>query len=100
MSPLRSNLQRRLRRCSGGQSTMEYATLVGAIALAAAAMIPYARRAMNANIVNLEDELKPAELELAIPPSAPEDEPVTYERGQPDPLPALRDPFAFVDGPD
>jgi Flp pilus assembly pilin Flp len=47
-------------RVRAGQSTMEYAVLVAIVAAALVAMHTYVRRAMQANLKNLELELNAA----------------------------------------
>ena len=62
-------------KSSSGQSMLEYATLITAVALALGAMSVYAQRAMNANLSNVEDELNAAVVEPAAGTPAPNGEP-------------------------
>lgn len=46
-----------LRRRSGGQSTLEYAVFTAVVSAAVAAMALYVRRAIQANLKVLEDQI-------------------------------------------
>ena len=80
-----------------GQSILEYAVLIGAVSLAMVGMNIYARRAMQANLSNTEDELNPAPNESSGSSDTGND-PVFHQMPGPHSEPVLRGDFSFVDG--
>ena len=78
-----------------GMSIMEYATLVGAVSLAVAAMSVYVQRAMKANLQNVEDEFTAQQPKGAEPPP-PDDGKLGFStKPQPHTDPVFRDPFSI-----